>query len=81
MVHAYFITAYNNWGVLDKLIALLDDPDNIIFLHVDKKVQDFDYDDYKRKLALEHSEIIGLPRYDMIWASHYEIECIVHSMR
>lgn len=80
MVHAYFITAFQNFEVLDKLISLLDYPDNIIFLHVDRKVENFNYDDYRKKLSLKYSELIGLPRFDMIWASHHEIECIVSSM-
>lgn len=80
MKHAYFITAFQNFQVLDRLISLLDDPDNILFLHVDQKVKDFDYDAYRRTLGLKYSELVGLPRHDMVWASCKEIECIVNSM-
>lgn len=80
MVHAYFITAFQNFEVLNKLIALLDYPDNIIFLHVDQKVREFDYDTYRQTLNLKYSQLIGLPRHDMVWASYREIECIVSSM-
>lgn len=35
--HAYLIIAHNNWEQLKKLILLLDDCRNDIFLHIDKK--------------------------------------------
>ena len=35
--HAYLILAHKNPGQLRKLIALLDDPRNDIFVHVDRK--------------------------------------------
>ena len=35
--HAYLILAHKNFGQLRKLIMLLDDPRNDIFVHVDKK--------------------------------------------
>ena len=37
MRHAYLILAHTNWGQLQKLIALLDDNRNDIYLHVDRK--------------------------------------------
>ena len=35
--HAYLILAHKNFGQLRKLLALLDDPRNDIFVHVDRK--------------------------------------------
>ena len=37
-MHAYCIMAHNNFAQLQKLINLLDDSRNVIFLHVDRKV-------------------------------------------
>lgn len=37
MRHAYLIMAHNNWQVLERLLMLLDDERNDIYLHVDKK--------------------------------------------
>lgn len=42
--HAYLIMAHNNFYVLEKLLSLLDDERNDIFLHIDKKVKAFDFD-------------------------------------
>lgn len=36
--HAYLIIAHNNWSVLERLLVLLDDNRNDIYLHIDKKV-------------------------------------------
>lgn len=41
--HAYLIMAHNNFYVLEKLLGLLDDPRNEIFIHIDKKTVDFDF--------------------------------------
>ena len=34
--HAYLIMAYNNWDLLKKLLILLDDERNDIFVHIDE---------------------------------------------
>ena len=41
--HAYLIMAHNNFGILEKLLMLLDDQRNDIYIHIDKKVKDFDF--------------------------------------
>ena len=40
--HAYLIMAHNNFYILEKLLILLDDPRNDIYIHIDKKVSKFD---------------------------------------
>lgn len=35
--HAYLIMAHNNWSILSKLLSLLDDDRNDLFLHIDAK--------------------------------------------
>lgn len=45
--HAYLIMAHNNFYVLEKLLLLLDDERNDIYLHIDAKVKSFDFDYYK----------------------------------
>ena len=39
--HTYLIIAHNNFGQLAKLIELLDDKRNDIYLHVHKKMKNF----------------------------------------
>lgn len=36
--HAYLIIAHNEFGLLKKLVELLDDKRNDIYIHIDKKV-------------------------------------------
>lgn len=44
--HAYLILAHKNFSQLRKLIELLDDPRNDIFVHVDAKAKDFNLKDF-----------------------------------
>ena len=37
--HAYLILAHSNFGQLKKLVELLDDPRNDIFIHIDGKAK------------------------------------------
>lgn len=39
--HAYLIMAYDNFEQLIKLVNALDNERNSIFIHIDKKAQDF----------------------------------------
>lgn len=40
MKFAYLIIAHNEWGVLQELVSALDNENNDIFIHFDKKVKD-----------------------------------------
>ena len=40
--HAYLVIAHGNFRVLELLLRMLDDPRNDIYLHVDRKAEDFD---------------------------------------
>lgn len=39
--HAYLIIAHNNFGQLQTLVSLLDDPRNDIYIHIDRKAKGF----------------------------------------
>ena len=41
--HAYLIMAHNHFDLLKKLLLLLDDNKNDIYIHIDKKVKNFDF--------------------------------------
>lgn len=45
--HAYLIMAHQNFYVLEKLLLLLDDSRNDIYVHIDLKVKKFNFDYYK----------------------------------
>ena len=57
--HAYLILAHKNFGQLRKLIELVDDARNDIFVHVDAKAEGFREEDWKG--ATWHSSLVFLP--------------------
>ena len=63
--HAYLILAHNEFELLEKLICALDDEKNDIFLHIDSKVDDFDFNRYKA--LLKHSDITLAKRVSVKW--------------
>lgn len=64
-MHAYLIMAHNNFGILEKLITMLDAPCNDIYIHIDKRVKNFDFEHYK-KLA-KHSRVCFTERIRIVW--------------
>lgn len=50
--HAYLIMAYHQWELLEKLVGLLDDKRNDIFIHVDKKSKNVPFDEIKKAAML-----------------------------
>ena len=73
MRHAYLIMAHNNFKILEKTIMLLDDKFNDIYIHIDKKVSNFNYDYYKS--LVKNSNIIFTERIDVKWGSFRQIQC------
>ena len=45
--HAYLIMAHGDFKLLKKLLVLLDDMRNDIYIHVDRKVKNFIVDEYR----------------------------------
>ena len=62
--HAYLILAHNNYYILERLIKLLDDERNDLFIHVDKKVDGFD-EEYFLKQVHKSSLNFIQPRVDV----------------
>ncbi len=65
--HAYLILAHNNFYNLEKLLLLLDDPRNDIYIHIDKKVKDFDFG-YFGVLCQKSTLTFTKKRIDIGWA-------------
>lgn len=70
--HAYLILAHNNFQILKKLIRLLDDPRNDIYIHVNKKVKKFDPEDFLH--IPEKSRLIFIERRKVDWGAYTQIE-------
>lgn len=73
MKHAYLIIAHNDFYILEKLLLLIDDELNDIYIHIDKKVKNFDFDYYKK--LIKKSNIYFTKRIDVRWGSFSQIEC------
>lgn len=67
MKHAYGIVAFNNWPLLEKLITLLDDTRNDIYIHIDKNVK-LDNIEHFRTFA-KFSNVFFLERLDGSWGT------------
>lgn len=71
--HAYLIMAHNNFYCLEKLIRLLDDPRNDIFLHIDAKVKKFDFD-YFQQLCKSARLIYPRKRINVQWGTQSQVK-------
>lgn len=71
MKHAYLIMAHNNFEQLNRLITLLDDKDNDIFIHIDKKsnilLENMNFD-------LKFSKVYLYSRYKIYWGDYSMVE-------
>lgn len=66
---AYLLIVHKNTYVLEKLLELLDDVNSDIYIHVDKKCKDFDWNKYKS--IVHKSQIIYLKdRYEGYWGGY-----------
>lgn len=77
--HAYLITAYNNFAVLENLLGMVDDPRNEIFVHIDRGVKNFDYG-YFQELC-ERSSVIFVSRVRVHWGHYSQIESVFNLLQ
>lgn len=73
--HAYLILAHNNFYILEKLLKLLDYEKNDIYIHIDKKVRDFDFDYYSR--LVNKSTIKFVRRFNIRWGGYNQVRAEV----
>jgi hypothetical protein len=67
MKHAYCIVAFNNWPLLEKLITLLDDKRNDIYIHIDKNVKIDNLEHFKT--FAKNSQVYFLKRLSGSWGT------------
>lgn len=75
--HAYLIMAHNNFSQLQTLIELLDDPQNDIYLHVDKNAVTFQAD----RIRARQSNVTLIKRIRINWGGHSQIECELNLLK
>ena len=70
--HAYLIMCHNNPAILRKLLALLDDPRNDLYIHADSKWTDFLEQEIKNSVSRANVEFIN--RRDVTWGGFSQIQ-------
>lgn len=73
MKFAYLIMAHHKFDVLKLLLEDLDDERNNIFLHIDRKVKDFDEKDIRS--VVKKSTLILIKRIPIFWGDYSQIQC------
>lgn len=71
--HAYLIMAHTQPELLKKLMSLLDDDRNDIYLHIDRKIKDFPIEEIKN--SVKHAECILTERTEVTWGNDSQIHC------
>lgn len=71
MKFAYLVMVHEFNSILETLLALLDDPRNDIYIHVDKKSVSFPYEKIERLVT--ESQLYYVPQVDVIWGDVSQI--------
>ena len=72
--HAYLVTVYDNFPVLENLLRMLDDSRNEIFIHVDRRVRNFDFKYFEN--LCHHSRVIFVTRVRVHWGHYSQIQSV-----
>ena len=71
--HAYLIMAHKNSYVLEKLLQLLDYEDNDIYIHVDAKCTNFNWEKYRN--LIQRGQLFGTSKQiNVMWGEFTQIE-------
>lgn len=68
--HAYLIIAHDNFYTLEKLIKSIDDSRNDIYIHIDKKIKDFNFKYFND--LVKFSNIYFVERINVYWG-HFSL--------
>lgn len=77
--HAYLIMAHTNFEQLKIELKMLDDKRNDIYLHVDKKAKNVDFDDICS--VVKDSNIYIVKRFNVKWAGFSVSECEINLLK
>lgn len=68
------IIAHNQFELLEKLISALDDVRNDIYIHIDAKVKDFDFEHFKN--VAKYSKVVFTgERINVTWGDFSQVKC------
>lgn len=79
--HAYLILAHKNWNQLKKLVELLDDERNDIYIHIDKKSQVGEDTLEAIRRAVAKSEVCFVDRVEVQWGDYSVVEAELRLFR
>ena len=71
--YAYLIMCHGNYNILCSLVKLLDDRKNDIYIHVDKKVKDFDFESLKDSCK-ESKVYFTKKRFNVKWGAASQVK-------
>ncbi len=77
--HAYLIAAHEKPAQLKTLLGLLDDEDNDIYLHIDRKAKGFVEEELR--VAAPNSRVFFVPGLDARWGDEVFIDVILSLIR
>ena len=75
--HAYLIMAHHDFSLLQKLLLLLDDPHNDLYLHIDKKSDKSMFEN----VSLQYSNLYIIPSISVNWGGHSQIRCELNLLK
>ena len=80
--HAYLIMAHNKFGQLGRLLKALDNEDNTLFVHIDKKCKAFDLDILNElKAQVVKSNIYIYNEISVYWSHFSQVQCELFLLR
>ncbi len=71
-MQAYLIMAHNNFDILEKIIKMLDYSNHHIFIHIDSKVDKFDFEYFKA--IPNNSKVVFTDRLSVKWGDYSMVE-------
>lgn len=77
--HAYLIIAHNNFYVLEKLLKMIDDERNDIYIHIDKKSKDFDFNYFNNICNKSHVRFVK--RIKVYWGGYSQVQCELNLLK
>lgn len=71
--HAYLVMVHNNLYILERLIKMLDHINNDIYIHIDRKVKNFDFNYFLG--VPKKSKIFFTERIKVYWGHYSQVQC------
>lgn len=79
MKHAYLIIAHDQWDLLQRQLELLDHKDNDIYIHIDKKIKNFNEEFLSNHI--KEAGIKFIDRKKIGWGGYSQIRCEVQLLK